>query len=288
MSGYTVPNIAIILSLASIAILLARRLPEAEKQLSEQTDSHRVFSRWGWISRGWLRKLTRFLMEAKGLYHPAGASLRVKQLIATRQKVVEPQKKTIHPHLRDSHEKLAQKIELASPEESKLPADGHLKLSVRRPFSKVIETTANTLTRPKPAGKPQKALDSKGPEMAFQKKLAQDLKKAKRLLDEKQYARARRILMDLAPDFMDNSDVWARLGYAHYQIGDYVGSIKAYEYALALDSNQPNRYYNLSLAYLALGNPASALINIDKALVLEASEKYQQAKQHIITQSTKN
>lgn len=278
MFGYTLPNIIIVLSLAGIVALLARRVGEAEKSLENSSESAKKVSRFDWIRQGWLRKASRFLLEAKGLYHPEGSKLRLQHLLSSQK---QEQGAAQGRRLPEKHVevKLRQdrpKVAAASPKVSSSEA---------KPKTATTKSAIKTTPAEKPAEKNQ-VLKGRGPTVS--PKPLKLLKEAKSLLDSKQYARARKILQDIAPSFMDEPNVWAKLGFAQYQLEDYTGAVHSYSYALALDSNQPNRYYNLSLAYLALGDHASALKNIDKALVLDESEKYQKTKDYIVKAGAKS
>ncbi len=66
-----------------------------------------------------------------------------------------------------------------------------------------------------------------------------------------------------------NADFQARLAYCYYQIKDFENTALHYEQSLALDSSQPNRYYNLGLVREALGKNQEALEAIGRAIVLE-------------------
>jgi len=75
-----------------------------------------------------------------------------------------------------------------------------------------------------------------------------------------------------------NPDYQARLAYCYYQTKQYAKAVEHYQKSLALDSTQPNRYYNLGLAQKAAGRPAEAGKALHKALELEPENaKYKQA-----------
>ncbi len=66
-----------------------------------------------------------------------------------------------------------------------------------------------------------------------------------------------------------NADYQARLAYCYYQLKDFDKTAEHYQKSLALDSSQPNRYYNLGLVLEALGQSEEALLNISRAIALE-------------------
>lgn len=286
MSGYIIPNIIIIVSLAGILAIFARRFSEAKEKLQEEIGQTKTVSRWNWIRQGWARKLVRFLLESKGLYHPAGVSLRVRQLVSRQEDkqavVVKPRKSNTStakkafksPVVKISAPKRLQETSLGS------HAIGQTKTHAGDEHAEKVEqvNTAESQIKPELQNLQQKTDRTES--------LQKNLKIAKKLLDEKQYARARRILQDIAPQLMEDSATWARLGFANFQIGDFAGAVHAYEYSVALDPKHPSRFYNLSLAYLGMGDRVSALKNIDKALVIEDSEKYRNAKQQIIKEAS--
>jgi len=280
--GYTLPNIIIVLSLAGIVALLARRVGEAEKSLENSSESAKKVSRFDWIRQGWLRKASRFLLEAKGLYHPEGSKLRLQHLLSSQkqEQSTAQGRKQPEKHVEVKPRQDRPKNAFASPKVSSIES----RPKTATPKTATPKNAIQTTPAERPTEKNQ-VLKGRGPTVS--PKPLKLLKEAKSLLDSKQYARARKILQDIAPSFMDEPNVWAKLGFAQYQLEDYAGAVHSYSYALALDSNQPNRYYNLSLAYLALGDHASALKNIDKALVLDESEKYQKTKDYIVKASAK-
>ena len=65
------------------------------------------------------------------------------------------------------------------------------------------------------------------------------------------------------------ADYWARLGFACFKLRDFKTAADAYSKATALDSSQPNRYYNLALALKALGQNDESEQALDKALNMD-------------------
>lgn len=68
-----------------------------------------------------------------------------------------------------------------------------------------------------------------------------------------------------------NADYQARLAYCHYQLKNLEKTVEHYKKSVALDSSQPNRYYNLGLVLEILGKHAEAADAISKAINLEPS-----------------
>jgi tetratricopeptide (TPR) repeat protein len=68
-----------------------------------------------------------------------------------------------------------------------------------------------------------------------------------------------------------NPDYQARLAYCFYIDKDFAKAAQHYQKAVALDSTQPNRYYNLGLSLQAAGDSEQALKAMHKALELEPS-----------------
>jgi tetratricopeptide (TPR) repeat protein len=103
---------------------------------------------------------------------------------------------------------------------------------------------------------------------------------AKQYLDNRQFFEARKLLQSMDQSMHQSPVYWARLGYAQYHLGGYGEAVRCYERSLALDDQQPNRYYNLALAYQAAGNKPRAMSSLDKALRLDpGNAKYQETKQ---------
>lgn len=66
-----------------------------------------------------------------------------------------------------------------------------------------------------------------------------------------------------------NADFHARMAYCHYQLKDYEKTVQHYRQSLALDSSQPNRYYNLGLVLEMLGRNREAHEAFRHAIALE-------------------
>ncbi|HYV33525.1 MAG TPA: tetratricopeptide repeat protein, partial [Candidatus Limnocylindria bacterium] len=88
-------------------------------------------------------------------------------------------------------------------------------------------------------------------------------------LEKENVTDAKDIFLYLVNHQPANPEFQARLGYCYYQTKNYVQAAEAYRKSLALDSTQPNRYYNLSLSLQALGKKTDATQALKKALELE-------------------
>ncbi len=92
----------------------------------------------------------------------------------------------------------------------------------------------------------------------------------------------RDIYLYLANHEPSNPDYQARLAYCYYKTKNFKKSAEHYKKSLALDSTQPNRYYNLSLALKSAGSRKEASTAIHKALELEPENlKFQETLKQI-------
>lgn len=96
----------------------------------------------------------------------------------------------------------------------------------------------------------------------------------KHYLEQQNFADAVDIYQYLVNHDPANSEYQARLGYCFYQNKNYSKAAFAYQKSLALDSTQPNRYYNLGLSLEAAGKLPEAVKNLEHAIVLEPAPKY--------------
>lgn len=79
-----------------------------------------------------------------------------------------------------------------------------------------------------------------------------------------------------------NEAYHAKLAFCYYQTKNFNKAAEHYQKSLALDSTQPNRYYNLGLSLEASKRHEEALKAIAKALEIEpTNEKYKQTLQKI-------
>jgi tetratricopeptide (TPR) repeat protein len=242
--------------------VVARHLPEAHKQVvsGQGKKSGNGKERFWLILQGRLRGAWRFILEAKGLRDPAGSRFRMKQLL-------EQNKRSIRP------KSSAAKIQAARVEAEAVA-------SVEN--SPMAEAVQEVTQQPAPV----RPVVAEGPRVTVREpslQLEDAMTVAKKYLDNKQYFEARKLLESLGSEPHASPVYWARLGYAQYHLGAYGEAIRCYEKSLSLDSNQPNRYYNLALAYEAAGNRVKSLSHLDKALRLDpANQKYNQTKQALV------
>lgn len=97
-------------------------------------------------------------------------------------------------------------------------------------------------------------------------------------LDNSNFSDAKDIYLYLTNHQPGNEAYQAKLAYCYYQFKEYTKAVEHYKKSLALDSTQPNRYYNLGLSLEASGNHQEAQEAISKAVELEPNnEKYTQA-----------
>jgi tetratricopeptide (TPR) repeat protein len=73
----------------------------------------------------------------------------------------------------------------------------------------------------------------------------------------------------LASHQSGNAEYQARLGYCFYLGKQFEKAAASYQKSLALDSTQPNRYYNLGLSLEAAGNLGDAAKSFEQAINLE-------------------
>lgn len=88
-------------------------------------------------------------------------------------------------------------------------------------------------------------------------------------LDHQEIDNARDIYDYLTRHDAANADYQARLAYCYYQTKDFAKTAEHYQKSLALDSSQPNRYYNLGLVQETMGQSEAALQSISRAIALE-------------------
>lgn len=80
---------------------------------------------------------------------------------------------------------------------------------------------------------------------------------------------ARDIYLYLTSHASGAADFWARLGFSAFKLKDFKQAAKAYEKSLALDSSQPNRYYNLAQSLKADSQIKQALLALNQALMMD-------------------
>jgi tetratricopeptide (TPR) repeat protein len=233
MSAYVLPNIILFAAVLGLVAIVARRLPEARRRVSvEKLQSGSGQARFWFVAKGWLRRGWRFILEAKGLHSPAGNASRMRQLL------VQNQRKT---KAKQTAGKTPAVPKLAVPEQASFPVVTSPPVAVS--VEAISDAVSGALTQ-----------------------LHESMDLAKQYLDKKQYFEARKLLESLGQAAHTNPVFWARLGYAQYHLAAYGEAVRCYEKSLGLDSNQPNRYYNLALAHEAAGNRVKALANLEKAI----------------------
>ncbi len=95
-------------------------------------------------------------------------------------------------------------------------------------------------------------------------------------LEQKNVEDAQDLYLYLATHAQANPDYQARLAYCYFYHREYEKAADYYQKSLALDSTQPNRYYNRAIALEALGRFLEAIDSLKKAIDLEGSNsKYQ-------------
>jgi tetratricopeptide (TPR) repeat protein len=92
---------------------------------------------------------------------------------------------------------------------------------------------------------------------------------AKFYLDRENLEDARDIYQYLTQHEAANPDYHAMLAYCYYRLRDFPKTAESYQKSLALDSSQPNRYYNLGLALEAQEKNQEAVEAINQAINLE-------------------
>ncbi len=88
-------------------------------------------------------------------------------------------------------------------------------------------------------------------------------------LDQENVNDARDIYQYLVNHEPMNADYQARLAFCMYQTKNFTKAAEHYKKAVALDSTQPNRYYNLGLSLEAAGRTQEAQLALKKALEME-------------------
>lgn len=261
MSAYVLPNIILFAAVLGLLFVVARKLPQAQKQLAETAGLPKAGSdpaRILLVLRGKLRNMWQFVLEAKGLRDPLASRFRMQQLLQANKKNVRSRAVKISA----SHQ--------ARPATAKpLPPAPHV-VSKRKVVTPSAPATVDTeviapLATPKnmPAHAP--FIASQVISVSSQDQLMESMRQAKAHLDNRQFFEARKLLESLGAEVQNNAVYWARLGYAQYHLRVYSEAIRCYERSLLLDPSQSNRYYNLALAYEASGNRNKAVGALEKA-----------------------
>ena len=234
MTYQIIPNILFILSVLGIVLIVLRRLPEAGIAQALETKEIGADER---------------LIE-KGL--PAQAFSKVKVFLSVKVKKVwnfALEAKDLKPQAMTGYKikKIFSKQKEVKPVPQTLP----------QTFQEV-KTENYYLDMIKLQPKNRSHYDSLG----------------KYYLEQEQVEDARDIYQYLVNHEPANSDFQARLGFCFYQTQNYEKAAQHYAKSLALDSTQPNRYYNLGLSWEAAGNLHEAIKSFQSAINLEPSAKY--------------
>lgn len=272
MSAYILPNVILFVAVTCLLVLLGRHIPEARNELAKGETSG-VATRLGFwfLLKGYARSAWRFVLEAKGIHSPMGSKLRMKQLLTENRRVLRKTVTSAKSVVTKSVGKITSK---PRPVAAKI-SSAQMVVSPRQadPFVSVNAEISVPSSKPDSAYVPETKVITDGDTMVL----------VKQLLDNRKFFEARKMLENMGSSMEHSSLFWARLGYAQYHLAGYAEAVKSYEKSIALDSTQPNRYYNLSLAYEGLGNTVKALSNLDMALKLDpGNAKYLETKKGLV------
>lgn len=234
------PNVALVVAIAGLVIILAKRLPEARRLVEDEalekrdqsvlpedadtTTSSRLFSRIVF----YFLKLWHWMLEAKDLKPGAVASYRMKKVI----------KKTAKP-------------KEVKPKEVAVEAPQAVVVLPRVPIDELTEDQVYELLKDTP-------------------KDTQLLGRLSQLyMDEERYAEAAEVFEYILTLEPGEPRHYAKLGFCNFQLEQFASSINNYEKSIALDPAHPNRYYNLALAYEMLKNWTQARKAFKKAIELD-------------------
>lgn len=102
-------------------------------------------------------------------------------------------------------------------------------------------------------------------------------------LDTGNFSDAKDIYIYLTNHQRTSSDYQARLGHSLYKLREFAAAAEHYEQSVKLDSTQPNRYYNLGLAWEAAGNFQQAAKAFAQASTLEpGNNRYQTSLNNVL------
>lgn len=96
-------------------------------------------------------------------------------------------------------------------------------------------------------------------------------------LEQEALSDARDIYQYLVNHEPSNPEFHARLAFCFFKEKNYAKASEHYGKSVALDSTQPNRYYNLGLSQEMDGQAEEAIKSLEQAIALEPSEKYYKA-----------
>lgn len=261
MSAYVLPNIVLFAAVLGLLFVVARKLPQAQKQLAETAGLPKAGSdpaRILLVLRGKLRNVWQFILEAKGLRDPLASRFRMQQLLKANKKQVRSRAVKISA----SHQARAV---VAKPAPEPVQAVSKRKVVPQaQPVSVPAAESAESAAVKAPVFHAP-TIASLVTVASAEDQLAESMRQAKAYLDNKQFFEARKLLESLGSEAQGNAVYWARLGYAQYHLRVYSEAIRCYERSLQLDASQSNRYYNLALAYEASGNRGRAIASLEKA-----------------------
>ncbi len=272
MSAYVLPNIILFVAIVGVIAIVARRLPEGVRKAEDAARSgldkaEPAWGRWWFLALGLARKTWRFILEAKGLHDPLASRFRMRQLLAANKKKVRSRTSKVN--------KQPEQVASSTPEAVKVVT------TEQRPALKRTSMPRVTTVHESPLVVHE---EPKYPSPEESRVAEEAMHTAKQLLDEKKYYEARKVLEHLEKELAYSPVFWARLGFAQYNLGVYGEAIRCYEKSLTLDSNQPNRYYNLALAYESAKNRPQALVMLNKAIELSGSNpKFEQTRQALLS-----
>lgn len=88
-------------------------------------------------------------------------------------------------------------------------------------------------------------------------------------LGQDNFSDAKDVYLYLANHDSGKADYWARLGFISYRLKNFNQAIEFYRKSVALDSSQPNRYYNLAQCYKAASDAERAREALNQALKMD-------------------
>ncbi len=269
MSAYILPNVILFVAVTGLLVLLGRRIPEAREELAKGDVAGKGARLGVWfILKGYARSIWRFVLEAKGIHSPLGSKLRMKQLLTENSRVL---KKTVNS---------AKTVVSKGVSKIQTKTKPNFEKTINHKKEVSIMTTDSVSNAPVQIANKLTTTSAIGPKVVTE---GDTMVVVKKLLDNRKYFEARKLLENMGTGMDQSPMYWARLGYAQYHLAGYAEAVKSYEKSIALDSTQPNRYYNLSLAYESLGNPEKALINLDIALQLDpGNAKYLETRKGLV------
>ena len=156
-------------------------------------------------------------------------------------------------------------------EAKEMAPTGRAVLKVKRLFAARMRPLSQTLTEE--AGAEETAGKTENDFLELIKKHPKDYghydSLGKFYLADSNFSDARDIYLYLTSHASSSSEYWARLGFSEFKLKNYEPAAAAYRKSVALDSGQPNRYYNLAQSLKALGKNTEALEAVNSALSMD-------------------